>query len=245
VDGPELGLWRAPTDNDLGMHAFDGIRDAENWAEVGLDRLVSRTVEVTPGPGGLLVARRSGVPGSDLAVDVRYRWSGDDHGLALDVEVSPDGDWPGSWARIGIDLTLPDDFTEVAWAGLGPGPKYPDTGQAQRLGWFVAGVDDLQQVRPRPQEDGARAGVRELVLRDPGSNRALTVRGEPFSFTLRRWSQPVLAAARHPFDLVADGRLHLLLDHVQHGIGTASCGPGVLPAYRLTPRAARFSVRFS
>ena len=87
--------------------------------------------------------------------------------------------------------------------------------------------------------------MRELTLRDPASGEALRLSGEPFSFTLRRWSQAALAAARHPFDLVPDGRLHLMLDHAQHGIGTASCGPGVLPAYRLTPRAARFSIMIS
>jgi beta-galactosidase len=192
------------------------------------------------------VLRRSGAAGNDLAVDVSYRWSAAEQGLTLDVEVLPAPQPPvddqrRTWARIGVDLLLPDRFGQVSWAGLGPGPKYPDTGQAQRLGWFSAAVEDLQQVRPRPQEDGARAGVRELTLRDPASGEQLEVSGEPFSFTLRRWSQPALAAARHPFDLVADGRLHLMLDHLQHGIGTASCGPGVLPAYRLTPRAARFS----
>jgi beta-galactosidase len=44
-----------------------------------------------------------------------------------------------------------------------------------------------------------------------------------------------LAAAEHDIDLQPDGRLHLTIDHRQQGIGTASCGPGVLPAYALDP----------
>jgi beta-galactosidase len=33
-------------------------------------------------------------------------------------------------------------------------------------------------------------------------------------------------------------------DAAQQGIGTASCGPGVLPQYRLDPRPVTFALRF-
>jgi beta-galactosidase len=242
VGGPEFGLWRAPTDNDLG--AGEGIADASVWEALGLHRMVGRTVRVDASAEGLTVVRRSGTAGRDHAVDVTYRWSGGGSGLALAVEVDPVGPWTGTWARIGIDFTLPATFTEVDWAGYGPGPRYPDTGQAQRRGWFSSTVADLGVDYVRPQENGARAGVSRLRLRDPGSGRQLTLRGPEFSFTARPWSRYALAAARHTVDLVPDGRLHLSIDHRQHGIGTASCGPGPLPRYRLTPQAASFALRF-
>ncbi|GIH15725.1 beta-galactosidase [Rugosimonospora africana] len=243
IDGPELGLWRAPTDNDRG--AAEGVADASVWEELGLHRMVSRTVSVTASADGLVVVRRSGTAGRDHAVDVTYRWSSAEAGLSLAVDVVPVGPWSGSWARIGVDFTLPATLTEVDWAGLGPGPRYPDTGQAQRLGWFSSTVADLSVDYTRPQENGARAGVSRLRLRDPGTGAQLTVRGPEFSFSARPWSRYALAAARHTVDLVPDGRLHLSIDHQQHGIGTASCGPGPLPPYRLTPRAASFELRFT
>jgi beta-galactosidase len=246
VTGPELGLWRAPTDNDFGIHAADRHRppDATVWANLGLDRLQSRTVAVAVSPTALTVVRRSGVAGLDHAVEVTYHWSSAGSDLALAVDVVPVGAWTGSWARIGLDLGLPATLTEVEWAGLGPGPKYPDTGQAQRRGWFTATVADLGVDYVRPQENGARAGVTRLRLRDPDSGREVRVSGPEFSFTVRPWSQHALAVARHTFELRPDGRLHLMIDHAQHGIGSASCGPGVLPAYRLAPRAAHFTLRF-
>ncbi|WP_345632237.1 glycoside hydrolase family 2 TIM barrel-domain containing protein [Rugosimonospora acidiphila] len=247
VDGPEFGLWRAPTDNDRGTDSTAGGRrpaDADVWERLGLPRLVSRTVSVESTGDGLVVVRRSGTAGRDHAVDVTYRWESDGAGLRLAVEVNPVGPWTGTWARIGIDLTLPATLTEVEWAGLGPGPKYPDTGQAQRQGWYSATVADLGVDYVRPQENGARAGVSRLRLRDPASGRELTVRGPEFSFTARPWSQRALASARHTFDLAPDGRLYLMLDHAQHGIGTASCGPGPLPRYTLTPGPARFDLWF-
>ncbi|MFE3881418.1 hypothetical protein ACFXPQ_00560 [Streptomyces lydicus] len=39
--------------------------------------------------------------------------------------------------------------------------------------------------------------------------------------------------------------LWLHLDHAQHGIGSQSCGPGVLPQHRLEVAPARFSFVFS
>jgi beta-galactosidase len=35
------------------------------------------------------------------------------------------------------------------------------------------------------------------------------------------------------------------IDHAQNGLGSASCGPGVLPAYRLAARPTTFSLRLS
>ena len=48
--------------------------------------------------------------------------------------------------------------------------------------------------------------------------------------------------AHHPIDLVQGDRLWINLDRAQQGIGSASCGPGVLPAYRLDPAPVTFSV---
>jgi len=38
--------------------------------------------------------------------------------------------------------------------------------------------------------------------------------------------------------------VHLTLDVAQHGLGTASCGPGVLPRYRLVPQKTEFTLWF-
>ena len=42
--------------------------------------------------------------------------------------------------------------------------------------------------------------------------------------------------------LVPGDRVWVNLDLAQHGIGTASCGPGVLAPYRLQAEPARFAV---
>ena len=94
----------------------------------------------------------------------------------------------------------------------------------------------------RPQESGARSGVRSASLDVAGSSLEIT--GEPFALTVRPYSMAVLDAAAHRPELAADGRSYVYLDHVQRGVGTAACGPGVLEPYRLKPRPAEFTLVF-
>jgi len=130
----------------------------------------------------------------------------------------------------------------VGWFGNGPGPAYPDTGQAARLGWHTASLDELDPHYVRPQEGGARVNVRDLQLHGPAG--ALRVLGTPFAFTARTVSTEALAKATHRHELQPDGNTHLVIDLAQHGIGTASCGPGVLPAHQLKARTVTASLLF-
>jgi beta-galactosidase len=71
----------------------------------------------------------------------------------------------------------------------------------------------------------------------------IRVDGHPhFALTARRWTTEHLAAARHSTDLQADGYIWLNLDRALHGLGTASCGPGVLPQYRLHAQSCAFAL---
>ncbi|NDZ99777.1 hypothetical protein G3I28_10565, partial [Streptomyces sp. SID10116] len=67
------------------------------------------------------------------------------------------------------------------------------------------------------------------------------------AFTARRWTTEQLDAARHRTDLVPGDTVWVNLDIDRHGIGTQSCGPGVLPQYELraTPRPSSLSCVFS
>ncbi|MFD7923550.1 glycoside hydrolase family 2 TIM barrel-domain containing protein [Streptomyces sp. NPDC059740] len=240
LDGPRLTLWRAPTDNDLGRawEAADGLPEATGWRRAGLDRLVHRTVAVEVAEDAVTVRGVVGAAGHDRRVHLVLRWQADDGQLLLDAEIVPGEGWPRTWPRVGLALTLPGALDRCTWTGFGPGPKYPDTGQAQRWGRFTSTVRDLSTDHVRPQENGARAEVCELVLSD-GGKQQLTVCGTGFAFTARPWSTAALTAARHHEELCPDGRTHLEIDFARHGVGTAACGPGPLPPYVLRPAPVR------
>jgi len=160
----------------------------------------------------------------------------------LDVSVEPEGALPCPLPRLGVRLLLRRDVDLVTWFGRGPGEAYADTGYGTTVGRYAASVDDLQTPYVFPQENGNRADVRWATLTDP-SGAGLRIEAEPtIDLTVRRWSTEQLDAARHTVELTDEGCLFVNLDVAQQGIGTASCGPGVLPAYRLTAEPTRFSV---
>ncbi len=258
VHGIRLALWRPPTDNDLGAE-WSGTEwlpvarsDAQRWDDAGLNRMHPRLIGITAVPvvgGGeeLVVRSRMGAADKQFGVFVDFAWSSDGHDLSLRTTVRPDGEWTDAsgvlpWARLGLEVVLGAATHSVEWFGQGPHHSYPDTGQGTKLGWHGLPIAEMEVDYVRPQESGARAGVHSSVLElDAGR---LTITGKPYALTVRPYSEGVLAGATHRPDLVPDGRSYLYLDHAQHGVGTAACGPGVLEKYRLEPRDAEFVVVF-
>ncbi|MBC9712992.1 DUF4981 domain-containing protein [Streptomyces sp. TRM66268-LWL] len=243
VHGFGLDVWRAPTDNDNGMSWVTGASVAASWRALGLHRVQHRVEAVESSPDGLTVRTRVAPAAVDVALRVTYHWISNGIRLALRMDVEPEGDWQVPLPRLGIRLGLPAVYDRATWFGAGPGEAYPDTGAAAMLGIWSASVPELQTPYVRPQENGARAEVRWLELTD--GTRPLLVDGGHFSFTARPWSTQELDAAAHRTDLVAGDTVWLHLDARHHGIGSESCGPGVLPDHRLKVRSERFSVQFS
>ncbi len=239
VDGPRLDLWRAPTDNDVGTF---GPPTAPLWREIGLHRLTHRLVEQRRQGEEYVVVSRVAPAATDLAMLVTYRWTADGDALVLTVEVEPEGTWTVPLPRLGLRMSLPAEITDVEWFGGGPGEAYADFRQAAVVGRYRSTVEDLQTPYVRPQENGNRTGVRWAELR--GAVGGVRVEGEPtLELTVRRWTSEELDAADHTTDLVAGDRVHVNLDLAQNGLGTASCGPGVLPQHQLHAGPARWTIR--
>jgi beta-galactosidase len=255
VEKLSLTLWWPPTDNDLGRE-WGGVDErplATQWKDARLNllhaRLLGITSEASPEGGEALTVRtRVSAADKQYGVFVDYTWTSDGDAVALRTQVRPDGAWLNGgfeveWARIGLELVLADPATSVTWFGKGPHQSYPDTGQGARTGWFTLPAAEMDVDYVRPQESGARSGVRWAALEMGGTT--LKVSGEPFALTVRPYSQEVLDRASHQPDLKADGRTYIYLDHALRGVGTAACGPGVLEQYRLKPRDADFTLVLS
>jgi beta-galactosidase len=235
VRGPFLDLWRAPTDND---RAVFGPSVATPWRAIGLDRLTHRVID----RDDFVLRTRVAAAGTDLGMLASYHWRADGRALVLTVDAEPDGDWPVPLPRLGMRLALPASIAEVEWFGGGPGEAYSDSTQALRIGRFRRRVEDLQTPYAFPQENGNRRLVRWAELSGPDGG--VRIEGVPtFELTVRRWTSEDLDAARHPSDLVPRDELYVNIDVAQNGLGTASCGPGVLPQYELRAAPARWTVR--
>ncbi|MEV4993522.1 glycoside hydrolase family 2 TIM barrel-domain containing protein [Streptomyces niveus] len=241
VEGPRLDLWRAPTDNDRGSDDPEETR----WRAAGLHRLQHQLLGTERLGGTLVVRTRVAPPGLGFGMRADYQWSGDAHRLRLRLEVEPDGTWPCTLPRLGLRMALPGGLGTAEWFGRGPGEAYADSRQAARIGRFTRTVDALQTPYVRPQENGNRVDLRWLRLTS-ADGAGLRVDGESaFAFTARRWTSEHLDAATHTTGLAPGDTVVLNLDLAQNGLGSASCGPGVLPPYRLHPARASLTLTFT
>jgi beta-galactosidase len=230
VDGPVLDVWRAPIDND---RSFAGDPIEPGWRRVGLDRAIWRVDSVEILDDAIAVTARLAPAATTLGFRVRQRWTSTDGHLRLDLHVEPEGEWPTVLPRVGIRLRLPGTLDQVGWFGLGPGESYPDSRRAVTVGRYVRDVDELQTPYVFPQENGLRQDVRWVTVTDVAGKGIRVAADSPFGFTARRWTSADLDAAKHTVELKAGPNVWLNLDLADQGLGTASCGPGVLPPYEL------------
>ncbi|GAA2971686.1 glycoside hydrolase family 2 TIM barrel-domain containing protein [Microbacterium terrae] len=251
LSGPQVGIWRAPTDNDLapGWDEPDLPPMAARWATARIDRMLTRVRSIDHGPHSLVVETRTGAPSFDTAIDARWSWSETPGGLLLTLELDPHGPWDVDWARLGIDLTLAGAPTGMQFAGRGPGPSYPDTDAGVTFGWHEVPASDLVTPHVRPQESGSRRGVRSAIVRTTaGAVRVQVAGGDALehgvALTVSPWDRRTLAETTHASDLPEPLATHVSIDIAQSGVGTATCGPGVLPRYRVPARPASFALLF-
>ncbi|WP_433544021.1 glycoside hydrolase family 2 TIM barrel-domain containing protein (plasmid) [Streptomyces sp. CA-294286] len=244
ITGLRLDAWRAPTDNDNGAPWQPDVRYGPLWRQIGIHRLQHRTHAVELSGETVTVRTRVAPAGRDIGLRVVYRWTSDGTRLTLAVAVTPEGRWTVPLPRLGLRLGLPASYGTAQWFGGGPGEAYPDTRAASMLGRWRAEVDDLQTPYVFPQENGARPDVRWAQLSGPEAGLRIEG-GNPFWFTARRWTTEQLDAATHRTDLEPGDTVWVNLDHRQHGIGSQSCGPGVLPQYQLHAEPTEFTFTFS
>jgi beta-galactosidase len=209
-------LWRAPTDNDR----WGGV--STQWEATGLHRLTQREPGVFVAAGGHVVTMQTTAQTtSDGGIRVEHL-----------IEVPPAfQDLP----RVGVVLELEPSFTEVSWFGRGPQECYPDRRAGAGVGIWRSTVEDLHVPYIRPQECGGRAEVRWLELRDDAGRSVRLELEVPGQVSVSRYTAEELARATHHDELVTHERLLVTLDAAHRGLGTASCGPDTLPAYRVGP----------
>ncbi len=244
--GPVLNFWRAPTENE----SRDGRRGAvaHTWRERNMHRLSQRTdaVSFSADSEGRTVVRvraRIAPPEFRYGFQCEYRYViAGDGTIAIRCAGVPEEDVPGILPRIGLQLRLPAWQDRAVWYGLGPHETYADSRQAGLVNVWRARVDELLTPYVRPQENGNRMDTRWVALTDR-QGRGLRAEGCPLvEFSAHRFLPRDFEEAKHHADLKPRPFVVLNLDGRQRGLGTASCGPDVRPAYELRSDPFAFGV---
>jgi beta-galactosidase len=235
--GPRLNLWRAPTDNDA-------RRMAARWQAAGLDRLREQLQSLSVEQNDPQMVRVRAET-ADLQVGVKSRYAYTIYGsgdveLAYTVELRED---LPPLPRVGVTLVLPAGYESFTWRGRGPHESYADRKLGARVGVYCGTVDEQHVAYVRPQENGNKTDVRWATLADD-RGRGLLVVGMPhLEVGVRHYTDRDLAQAAHIHQLPRRDDITLNLDLAQSGLGSESCGPGVLPHHRLEAKEYRCRFR--
>ncbi|MCC3356962.1 glycoside hydrolase family 2 TIM barrel-domain containing protein [Bacillus sp. REN16] len=250
--GPKINIWRAPTDNDkLGLEEFSVKKEEPEWRKFGLHHMQTRVqaveheVSPTNDQVKVYVRSRTAPPVHAWGYDNTMTYTITKNGaMTIAVDGIKQGEASATLPKIGLQMKLKPQLDQVDWYGRGPGESYSDSKLANRVGNWSKTVDELQTSYVVPQDNGNRHEVRWASLTDL-SGVGLLVAGQPsFDFSASYYSTETLEKANHTYDLVKDDVITFNIDHKQQGLGSASCGPGVLEQYQLKNEDFHFTVSF-
>jgi beta-galactosidase len=237
----EWNLWRAPTDNDRAVRA--------EWERVGYDRTTVRVyqTDARTEEGRAVIecqfAISAVVMQPMLKITARYT-VGADGAIDMNLSCRRDTVFP-FLPRFGLRLFLPNAQKNISYFGYGPNESYIDKHRSSYLGRFSSTTAELFEDYIRPQENGSHWGCGWVRVED-AAGRGLRAEAEtPFSFNASDYTAEELTAKRHNYELVPCGDTVLCLDYMQSGIGSNSCGPALLPQYRLDAEEFSFALRLT
>jgi beta-galactosidase len=240
ISGPQLQIWRGPTDNDgIKGWTHETWRPLNKWRAQGLDKLVVKVVSVKAkrhqnGNITLLFEHLGACSASDQAIRHQHSYLiSPDGSIQVNNTFTVDKTIP-DLPRLGVVLTLHPGFEKLRWFGRGPFENYSDRKRAALLDLYESTVTDQYVPYIMPQEHGNHTDVRWLSLE--GQSAGLLVKApDPLEFSASHYTAQDLDAAYHTYDLHPRPEVVLNLDFRQRGLGTESCGPGTLEQYKIKP----------
>ena len=218
---PQLSLFRASIDNDgfklLPNLAWVETTTLKRWQQQGIDEAIPQLVKHETK--------------TQVRTDGSVRF---EHTILIPKTLD---DLP----RIGVSFPLPEGFTEISWWGNGPHECYPDRQSSATLGIFSGQADELPYLVP--QEYGLRTSCRWFEVRNLHTAETIRIEadGQPLHMSALPYTTQDLYQAADQTELIKRPYLTMNIDIAHRGLGTASCGPDVLPQYRISAGKYQFA----
>jgi len=236
---PKFNIWRAPIDNDRNMHA---------WRDEGYDRLNTRisSVRIISEDSKKISICTEYTLGSYSRKPVirgKALWtvygSGD---IYLETEAKVREDAP-FLPRFGLQLSMPKGNELVQYFGYGPHESYIDKHHSCKISRYRNTVDEMFENYLRPQENGSHYRTEWAVVTNKLGMGLLFAGMDKFSFNVSHYTPEDLTYADHPYKLKKRDVTIVNIDYMMSGTGSNSCGPELLPQYRLSQKDINFSLR--
>jgi len=236
---PELHLIRGFTDND-GVKGKEEQWTADwkplgRWHKAGINQLTKSNETLEESGASFTVKRIYDTPHIEKAIQHHQTLHVYEDGwVKLDQHFTFDKNLP-DLPRIGIRLELDKSLTKVEWMGLGPGESYVDRKAGVYPGHFKGDLGDQFFPYVVPQESGNHEQLRWISVRNEKGEGYFACSTRKFSGSVLPYSSEEIIDSLHPYELPEPTATHLNLDILQRGLGTASCGPDTLDAYKIQP----------
>lgn len=224
-----LSLFRPATDNDN--------RDrygANGWRKAGLNTITQKVVRIKTGESETTTQTELINTKGDKLGDASFRYKLLSNG-AVKVSVSfvPDTNRIRSLARVGLTFRMNDAYDKIRYLGRGDIETYPDRKQAGKIGIYSTTPERMFHYYVTPQSTGNRTDVRWMEIFNDSGLGYIVESTQNFQFSVVPFCDKNLEQAKHINELQRDGMITVHLDAEQSGVGTATCGPGVLAPYRV------------
>ncbi|HCJ07536.1 MAG TPA: beta-galactosidase [Lachnospiraceae bacterium] len=239
LDKPmETNIWRAPTDNDMYAKL--------EWKKAHYDEAYIRAYDtvVQQSKDGVEIKTNASVSAWTVQkiMDIEITWSVDAAGeITSKMAVTKDPEFP-DLPRFGVRLFLNNKLENVSYYGMGPYESYRDKHRATSHGLFRAKVREMHEDYIRPQENGSHYDCDYVELAN-GQFGLAAASEKTFSFNASCYTQEELENVAHNYELEESGSTVLCLDYALNGIGSNSCGPVVMDAYRFDDVAFSFQFK--
>lgn len=127
--------------------------------------------------------------------------------------------------RVGVNISVNKEFTEIEYDGLGPLENYPDFHSHAVYDRFAAKINDFDLNCSFPQDGGNRLCSYFSVK---SSNQRIAIHASDLNFKYRQYSNKVIQEAKHESDLHGDDYYYLEVNDTVHGLGSNSWGSEVV-----------------
>lgn len=224
----DYSIFRAPTDNDRNIRC--------EWERANYHHCSSRAYSTEYCTKDRTVQITSEVSLSAVTVQwilkLSVQWTVDAAGaITCKINALRNTELP-YLPRFGVELRLPKDWQQVSYLGYGPLECYIDKHHLAWFDSFETTVGDLHEDYIKPQENGNHYHCRQASVGN-GKAGVTAVAASSFDFSASNYTDCELASKAHNYELVPAEYVTMHLDYKNSGVGSNSCGPKLLPQYRL------------
>jgi beta-galactosidase len=256
--GPEPDFWRPPTDNDYGYNMDKLLK---SWKKAGERTVVTKANISQPELGKVVVTFNYDIPDTSGKKIAGYATTFTIYGsadLVIKNQFSKISDKIPEIPRMGMQMQLPGEFTNLKWLGRGPQENYVDRKTSADVGLYESAVADQYTPYIRPQENGYKTDTRWLTLTND-NGIGILVTGDPLICfaalnnihddfespgKLSEYRKDAKTANTHTIDVKPRDLVNLNVDLGQMGVGgDNSWGALIHPKYRLLDKKYEYSFR--